>query len=86
MSNTNPNKPVCMVIGAGAGIGGNVAKRFAKEGFLSVLCRRSNQHGLDDLIRGIEEEGGTASGFLINVVEPESIEECVEKLRTILGL
>ena len=74
MSNTNTNKPVCMVIGAGAGIGGNVAKRFAKEGFHSVLCRRSNQHGLDDLIRGIEEEGGTASGFLINVVEPESID------------
>ena len=74
-----------MVIGAGAGIGGNVAKRFAKEGFHSVLCRRSNQHGLDDLIRGIEEEGGTASGFLINVVEPESIEECVEKVENDIG-
>ena len=57
-----------MVIGAGAGIGGNVAKRFAKEGFHSVLCRRSNQHGLDDLVRDIEKEGGTASGFLITVV------------------
>ena len=68
MSDTNTNKPVCMVIGAGAGIGGNVAKRFAKEGFHSVLCRRSNQHGLDDLIRGIEEEGGTASGFLLSLI------------------
>ena len=68
MSNTISKQPVCMVIGAGAGIGGNVAKRFAKEGFHSVLCRRSNQHGLDDLIRGIEERGGTASGYLINVV------------------
>ena len=86
MSNPTSKQPVCMVIGAGAGIGGNVAKRFAKEGFHSVLCRRSNQHGMDDLIRDIEEEGGTASGFLINIVEPESIEECVEKLRTILGL
>ena len=46
-----------MVIGAGAGIGGNVAKRFAKEGFHSVLCRRSNQHGLDDLVRDIEKDG-----------------------------
>jgi NAD(P)-dependent dehydrogenase (short-subunit alcohol dehydrogenase family) len=85
MSNTISKQPVCMVIGAGAGIGGNVAKRFAKEGFHSVLCRRSNQHGLDDLIRGIEEEGGTASGFLINVVEPESIEECVEKVEDDIG-
>ena len=53
-----------MVIGAGAGIGGNVAKRFAKEDFHSVLCRRSNQHGLDDLIRSIEEEGRPLQDFL----------------------
>ena len=32
-------KPVCMVIGAGGGIGGNVGKRFAREGYHSVLCR-----------------------------------------------
>ena len=64
MSNTNSKQPVCMVIGAGAGIGGNVAKRFAKEGFHSVLCRRSNQHGLDDLIRSIEEEGRPLQDFL----------------------
>lgn len=34
-------KPVCLVLGAGAGIGGTVAKRFAKEGYHSCLCRRS---------------------------------------------
>ena len=60
MSNPTSKQPVCMVIGSGAGIGGNVAKRLAKEGFHSVLCRRSNQQGLDDLIRDIEEEGGSA--------------------------
>ena len=31
-------KPVCLVIGAGAGIGGNVARKFAQEGYHSVLC------------------------------------------------
>lgn len=30
-------KPVCLVIGAGRGIGGHVAMRFAKEGYHSVL-------------------------------------------------
>ena len=29
--------------------------------------------------------GGTASGFLINVVEPKSIEECVEKVENDIG-
>ena len=39
-------KPVCLVIGAGAGIGGTVGRRFAKEGYHSVLCRRSDEEGL----------------------------------------
>jgi len=43
-------KPVCLVIGAGAGIGGSVGKRFAAEGYYSVLCRRSDQQGLNTLV------------------------------------
>ena len=35
-------KPVCLIIGAGAGIGGNVAKKFASEGYHSYLCRRTD--------------------------------------------
>ncbi len=31
-------KPVCLVVGAGAGIGGTVGKRFAGEGYHVVLC------------------------------------------------
>ena len=34
-------KPVCLVLGAGAGIGGTVAAKFAQEGYHSYLCRRS---------------------------------------------
>ena len=41
---------VCLVIGAGAGIGGNVARRFAQEGYHACLCRRSDEDGLNDLI------------------------------------
>ena len=40
-------KPVCLVVGAGAGIGGTVGKRFAEEGYHSVLCRRSDEGGLN---------------------------------------
>ena len=35
-------KPVCLVVGAGAGIGGNVARRFAQEVYQASLCRRSD--------------------------------------------
>ena len=54
-------KPVCLVIGAGAGIGGNVAQRFAREGYHAVLCRRSDQGGLQRLVSTIEADGGIAS-------------------------
>ena len=42
LSSGGPPK-VCLVIGAGAGIGGNVARRFAREGYHAVLCRRSDE-------------------------------------------
>lgn len=78
-------KPVCLVIGAGAGIGGNVARRFAQEGYHAVLCRRSDKEGLDKLVSGIKSEGGSASGFLLNAVEPDSIEECVATVEAEVG-
>ena len=58
-------KPVCLVVGAGAGIGGTVGKRFAAEGYHVVLCRRSDAEGLDTLVTDIKAEGGEASGCLL---------------------
>ena len=78
-------KPVCLVIGAGAGIGGNVARRFAREGYHSVLCRRRDREGLDLLISRIEKDGGTASGYLLNAVEDASIEERVAAVEADIG-
>jgi len=78
-------KPVCLVIGAGAGIGGNVAKRFAREGYHACLCRRSDAEGLERLVKGIEEEGGTASGFLLNTIEENSIEKLVADIENTVG-
>lgn len=78
-------KPVCLVIGAGAGIGGNVGKRFAKGGYHSVLCRRSDEEGLRKLVDDIEREGGSASGFLMNAVEPDSIENRVATIEDEIG-
>ena len=67
-------KKVCLVIGAGAGIGGSVGRRFAQEGYHAALCRRSDQEGLDKMVAAIEAEGGSASGHLVNAVEEGAIE------------
>jgi NAD(P)-dependent dehydrogenase (short-subunit alcohol dehydrogenase family) len=78
-------KAVCLVIGAGAGIGGNVGKRFASEGYHAVLCRRSDEEGLRKLVASIEGEGGSASGFILNATEPDSIEERVAAVEADIG-
>ena len=78
-------KPVCLVIGAGAGIGGNVAQRFAHEGYHAVLCRRSDADGLKRMVEQIAADGGEASGFLLNAVEPDSIEERVAATEADIG-
>jgi NAD(P)-dependent dehydrogenase (short-subunit alcohol dehydrogenase family) len=78
-------KPVCLVIGAGAGIGGNVGKRFAREGYHAVLCRRSDEAGLRKLVDQIEAEEGSASGFLLDASEADSIETRINAVEASIG-
>ncbi len=78
-------QPVCLVIGAGAGIGGNVARKFALEGFHSVLCRRSDEEGLNRLVSQITDAGGKASGRLINAIEDGAIEDLVTQVERDIG-
>ncbi len=78
-------KPVCLVIGAGAGIGGTVGRRFAREGYHAVLCRRSDEGGLRKLVEAIEGEGGEASGFLLDAAKPDVIEDRVAAVERDIG-
>ena len=76
---------VCLVIGAGAGIGGTVAKKFAANGYPAFLARRTDEDGLNKLISDIEKSGGKASGSLLNVIEENSIEDLVNKIESEIG-
>lgn len=78
-------KPVCLVMGAGAGIGGTVGKRFAQNGYHSVLCRRSDQDGLNRLVETIRADGGDATGYILNAVEADSIEYRVARVEEEIG-
>ncbi len=79
------NKPVCLILGAGAGIGGNVAKRFARDGYHACVARRSDKAGLDRLVADIEAQGGSATGFILNAVEADSIEGLVAHIESNIG-
>ncbi|MEM1142384.1 MAG: SDR family NAD(P)-dependent oxidoreductase [Pseudomonadota bacterium] len=76
---------VCLVIGAGAGIGGSVAKRFARENYHAVLCRRSDEEGLQRLVKSIHDEGGAASGMMFNAVQDEALEDCIHNVERDIG-
>ncbi len=78
-------KPVCLVIGAGAGIGGNVGRRFARAGYHAVLCRRSDEEGLRRLVAAIDADGGSASGFQLDAAKPDSIEARVAAVEAEIG-
>ena len=73
-------KPVCLVVGAGAGIGGHVAKRFACSHHVEFVRRRDSA-GLRALEKAIEESGGTARGTLLDVTEQDSLESYVKQIQ-----
>ena len=78
-------KPVCLVVGAGAGIGAHVARKFASSGYHACVTRRTNQTGLDQLVGEIKQSGGEATGFLSNIAKENSIEELVLEIEESIG-
>ena len=78
-------RPVFLVIGAGAGIGGHAAKRFAAGGYHAVLARRSDEEGLQQLVTAIEDAGGSATGTLLDATADGSIEALVERIESDVG-
>ena len=57
----NQRKAV-LVIGAGDATGGEIAKRFAREGYIACVTRRDEEK-LKPLLEQIKAEGGVAYGF-----------------------
>jgi NAD(P)-dependent dehydrogenase (short-subunit alcohol dehydrogenase family) len=78
-------KPVCLVLGAGAGIGGTTGQLFSRAGYHSVLCRRSDGEGLNRMVDTIQGEGGSASGYLMNASEDGVIESRVAQIEADIG-
>jgi NAD(P)-dependent dehydrogenase (short-subunit alcohol dehydrogenase family) len=56
------DKKAALVIGAGDATGGAIARRFAREGFIACVARRTADK-LQPLVERIKSEGGSAHGF-----------------------
>ena len=62
MASNNSQPKVALVIGAGDSTGGAIARRFAREGYIACVTRRSADK-LQPLIDSIRSEGGQAYGY-----------------------
>ncbi len=75
---------VSLVIGAGDGTGGAIAKRFAREGFVACVVRRTADK-LGPLVSEIEAAGGRARAFGRDARKEEQIVALVEEIERDVG-
>ncbi len=75
---------VVLVIGAGDATGGAIAKRFAREGYIACVTRRSADK-LKPLVDEIIAAGGQAHGFASDARKEEEVAELVETIERDIG-
>ncbi|MHC8376281.1 SDR family oxidoreductase [Pseudomonas sp. MDT1-16] len=78
------NKKVVLVVGAGDATGGAIAKRFAQEGFVACVTRRSADK-LQPLVDTIKADGGEAHGFACDARKEEDVIALVEQIESQIG-
>lgn len=78
------NNKVVVVIGAGDATGGAIAKRFAREGYIACVTRRSADK-LQPLLEEIRAEGGQAHGFASDARKEEEVAALVEQIESSIG-
>ena len=75
---------VCLVIGAGDATGGAVARRFAREGYVACVTRRSADK-LAPLLEQIRSAGGIAHGFGSDARKEDEVIALVDRIETNIG-
>ncbi len=73
------SKKAALIIGAGDATGGAIAKRFAREGYIACVTRRSADK-LAPLVEEIRAAGGEAHGFGSDARKEEEMVALVQKI------
>ncbi|RIJ60913.1 SDR family NAD(P)-dependent oxidoreductase [Clavibacter phaseoli] len=76
--------PLITIIGAGPGLGLEIARAFGRKGFDVALVARDRSK-LDGLARTLAAEGIRARGFTADVNEPDTIRDALRSIRDELG-
>ncbi|HEV3427721.1 MAG TPA: SDR family oxidoreductase [Paraburkholderia sp.] len=79
MATDNSRPKVALVIGAGDATGGAIAARFAREGYIACVVRRSAEK-LEPLVNRIREQGGEAYGYGSDARKEEDVVALIERV------
>lgn len=77
-------RKVVLVIGAGDATGGEIAKRFAREGYIACVTRRQADK-LQPLLEEIHAAGGQAYGFGSDARKEEEVTALVDTIERDIG-
>jgi len=78
------NKKAALIVGAGDATGGAIARRFAREGYIACVTRRSADK-LQPLVEAIRAEGGQAQGFASDARKEEDVIKLVDDIERDVG-
>jgi len=75
---------VCCVIGAGDATGGAIARRFAREGYVVCVARRTAA-ALQPLVDAIRADGGRAHAFGLDARREDAVTAFMAKVESTIG-
>jgi len=81
---TSATARAALIVGAGDATGGAIARRFAREGYVACVTRRSLDK-LQPLVAQIEAEGGRARAFASDARKEEEVAALVERIEAEVG-
>ena len=80
----SPAAKVALIVGAGDATGGAIARRFAREGYIACVTRRTLDK-LQPLLGQIRAEGGQAHGFASDARKEDEVVALVEQIESGIG-
>ena len=86
MSETGQGRGVCVVIGAGDGLGASIARAFAREGLRVCVTRRPRHtEAIDELAEAIRAEGAEAFAFGLDARVEADVAALIERIEREIG-
>ena len=73
------SRPVIVVVGAGPGVSGSVARRFADEGY-DVGLLGQDQAVLDELVRDLEARGAAVGHAVVDITDERAARDAVRRM------